>query len=130
MPMEILLRAAGIAAAGMVLAVLLKKQTPELGMLLALFVSCAVLTLCLGILGDIFDFLRDVASLTGLSDGLVVPVIKAAGVAVLTKISADICRDAKESGIAAGVETVGAVVGLYMVLPLFRNLLDMVRPLL
>ena len=48
----------------------------------------------------------------------------------LTHISAEVCRDAKESGIAAFVETAGAAVALCVALPLLRAVLDTVTGLL
>ncbi|MCL2082030.1 MAG: stage III sporulation AC/AD family protein [Oscillospiraceae bacterium] len=128
--MDVLFKAAGLAIAGLALTVLLKKETPELGMLLALFVSCAVLMLCFDLLRDVLGFMLDMIDLAGLPDDTVTPVIKTSCVAIVTKITADICRDAKETGIATGIETAGAVVGLYVVLPLFQSLLDMMKSLL
>ena len=52
------------------------------------------------------------------------------GIAVLTRISAEVCRDAGESGIAASVETAGAVLALWVALPLLRAVLDTVTGLL
>ncbi|MFR3922676.1 MAG: SpoIIIAC/SpoIIIAD family protein [Dysosmobacter welbionis] len=46
----------------------------------------------------------------GLSPAVLAPVLKTVGIAILTHISAEVCRDAKESGIAAFVETAGAAV--------------------
>ena len=127
---EILFKAAGLAVAGMVLTVLLKKQAPELGVLLALFVSCTILLLSFELLGEVFGFMRGLIGFTGLSEDVVLPVVKTAGIAIVTKITADLCRDAKESGIASGIEMAGAVIGLYVVLPLFQSLLDLTRALL
>ena len=56
--------------------------------------------------------------------------LKTVGIAILTHISAEVCRDAKESGIAAFVETAGAAVALCVALPLLRAVLDTVTGLL
>ena len=57
-------------------------------------------------------------------------VLKTVGIAIRTHISAEVCRDAKESGIAAFVETAGAAVALCVALPLLRAVLDTVTGLL
>ena len=66
----------------------------------------------------------------GLSPAVLAPVLKTVGIAILTHISAEVCRDAKESGIAAFVETAGAAVALCVALPLLRAVLDTVTGLL
>ena len=66
----------------------------------------------------------------GLSPAVLAPVLKTVGIAILTHISAAVCRDAKESGIAAFVETAGAAVALCVALPLLRAVLDTVTGLL
>ena len=128
--MDTLVRAAGIAIAGMICAVLLKKDTPKLGMVLGLFVAVTILLLGLDVFRAVLDFMNGITRMTGLSDDIVLPVIKTAGIAILTRITADICKDAKETAIASGVEFAGAVAGLYVVLPLFQGLIELMDGLL
>lgn len=128
--MDTLLKVAGIAIAGMALSVVLKKETQEMGMVLGLFVAVTILAMGLDVFRSILDFMGGMSSMTGLSSDTTLPVIKTAGIAILTKITADICRDAKESAIASSVETVGAMVGLYVVLPLFQALIELMNGLL
>jgi stage III sporulation protein AD len=66
----------------------------------------------------------------GLSQAVLEPVLKIAGISVLTRVSAEICRDAKESGIAAGVETAGAALALVTALPLLEAVMSTLRQLL
>ena len=61
---------------------------------------------------------------------VVAPVVKTTGIAILTRLAAELCRDAKESGIAAFVETAGAACALCAALPLLETVLDMVTGLL
>jgi len=128
--MDALAKAAGIAVAGMVCAVLLRKETPELGMVLGMVVAVGLLIAGMDVFSAVLDFMKGIARMAGLSDDIVLPVVKTAGIAILTKITADICRDAKESAIASGVEIVGAAAGLYVILPLFQGLVDLMTGLL
>ena len=73
------------------------------------------------------DTLADTA---GLSPAVLAPVVKTVGIAVLTRVSAELCRDAKEGGIAAFVETAGAAAALLVSLPLLKTVLSMVTGLL
>ena len=73
---------------------------------------------------------KQLGEAAGLSPAVLAPVLKTVGIAILTHISAEVCRDAKESGIAAFVETAGAAVALCVALPLLRAVLDTVTGLL
>lgn len=50
-------------------------------------------------------------------------IFKALGIAYLTNITAQICRDCGENGIAGGVETVGKIELLLLALPLLSEVL-------
>ena len=66
----------------------------------------------------------------GLSPAVLAPVVKTSGIAILTRLAAELCRDAGESGIAAFVETAGAACALCAAVPLLETVLTMVTGLL
>ena len=119
--MEDILKIAAAAVAAAVCAVVVKQRAQEVGLVLSLAAGALVLTMAL------MDELGEAA---GLSPAVLAPVLKTVGIAILTHISAEVCRDAKESGIAAFVETAGAAVALCVALPLLRAVLDTVTGLL
>jgi stage III sporulation protein AD len=128
--MDTLFRMIGAAVIGLALTVIVKKNTPEIGLLLGVFVAIAVLTAGLDAFRSVKDFLDSVLGETGVPRELAAPVWKTCVIAVITKITAELCRDAKESAAASAVETAGAVLGLYAALPLFAALFDLTRVLL
>ena len=58
------------------------------------------------------------------------PLLKTAGIAVVTRIGADLCRDAGESAVASAVEMAGAMGALLAVLPLMQAAWEVLRSLL
>jgi len=54
--------------------------------------------------------------------GYAVLMLKALGIALISKISADICRDSGEGAIGSGVELGGKLVILSMCIPLIKEL--------
>ena len=52
------------------------------------------------------------------------------GIAILTRIAAELCRDAGEGGIAAAAETAGAAAAVLTALPLLRAVLSTITGLL
>lgn len=57
-------------------------------------------------------------------------LFKALGIAVLTQICAQMCRECGESGIAGGVEAVGKTELLLLCIPLFEEILSLAQELL
>ena len=114
---------AKIAAVGLTAAVLgtvLRRNTPELALLLVLCAGVWILASVAGGLGAVVGLMEELAGLAGLSEELLEPVVKTVALSILTRLTAEICRCAGESGLAAFVETAGTVLALVVALPLVR----------
>lgn len=128
--MELVLKAAACAAAVAVVGLAVKKGSPEMSALLALGAALFCVYLVSGALGEITDFMRELSSLPGMTAPTVNVVLRTVAIAIVTRLSSDVCRDAGQSALSAGVETAGAAAALYIALPLFRSVLGVVRELL
>ena len=120
--------AAAVIAA--ICAVTVRKQTPEIGMLVALTASVLVLLSCGTALGEILAVLRKLGEKGGLSGGYMEPVVKIVGISFIARIAGEICRDAKEGGLASAVETAGAVLALFAMLPLVDGMVSLLTQML
>ena len=125
-----MVKIAAIAVAAALCSVVGKKNVAELGMVLALCAGAIILSCSLGALEGVKELMDTLADTAGLSPAVLAPVVKTVGIAVLTRVSAELCRDAKEGGIAAFVETAGAAAALFVSLPLLKTVLSMVTGLL
>ena len=125
-----MVKIAAIAVAAALCAVVVKKNVAELGMVLALCAGAIILSCSLGALEGVKELMDTLADTAGLSPAVLAPVVKTVGIAVLTRVSAELCRDAKEGGLAAFVETAGAAAALLVSLPLLKTVLSMVTGLL
>ena len=125
-----MVKIAAIAVAAALCAVVVKKNVAELGMVLALCAGAIILSCSLGALEGVKELMDTLADTAGLSPAVLAPVVKTVGIAVLTRVSAELCRAAKEGGIAAFVETAGAAAALLVSLPLLKTVLSMVTGLL
>lgn len=126
---NILLKMVGLALIGVVLTALAQKHTPDIALALGIFVTGGILFLGLDVIVELIRFIERLTGAVNLPEDIIAPVLKVTGIAIVTKITSDICRDAKETAMATGVEITGAVVGLYSALPLMNGLLDMVLSL-
>ena len=125
-----MVKIAAIAVAAALCAVVVKKNVAELGMVLALCAGAIILSCSLGALEGVKELMDTLADTAGLSPAVLAPVVKTVGIAVLTRVSAELCRDAKEGGIAAFVETAGAAAAMFVSLPLLKSVLSMVTGLI
>lgn len=128
--MESIVKIAAIAVTAALCAVVVKKQVPELGLVLGILAGAVILAFSMTALKGAKELMDTLADAAGLSPAVIAPVIKTVGIAIVTKLAAEICRDAKEGGIAAFVETAGATGALFVCLPLLETVLSMVTELL
>ena len=121
---------AAVALVAAVCAVTIRKHTPEIAMLLALTAGVLILVSCISVMSDVLTVLREIGGKGGLSQTLIQPVVKVIGISLITRLTAEICRDAKEGGLASAVEIAGAFFALFTVLPLILSLLTLLAELL
>ena len=118
--MDTMARLAAGAVTAALLAAVQRKNTPELALLLILAAGVWLLAAVAGGLGAVVALIRELAGMAGVSEALLEPVVKTVALSILTKLTAEVCRSAGESGLAAFVETAGAVLALVVAIPLVR----------
>ena len=128
--MEPIVKVCAAAVTASAVCLLLKKNSPEMGLPLALGVCCGIFILALGLLRPVLELVDTARKLSGLPDALFYPVVKSVGIGICTKLAADTCRDSGQAAMGSAVETAGAVCALYAALPLMETLLDMLEEML
>jgi len=128
--MELMVRVAAAAVTAAVLSAVLRRNTPELSLLLVLSAGLWMLALAVNALGTALDVLRELTALAGVEEELLTPVVKTVALSLVTRLTAEICRGAGESGIAAFVETAGTVFALGVSLPMIRAVVILMGELL
>lgn len=128
--MEDILKMAAVAVISAICAVVVKKNVRELGMVLSLTAGVLILAFMLPAAERVLDFVEETARLAELAPELLSPVARTVGIALVTRVSAEVCRDAGEGGIASFLETGGAAAALLAVLPLLETVLELVRTLM
>ena len=125
-----MIRLAAVGVTAVTLSAVLKRNTPELALLLALAAGLWIFASVAGGLRAVTALMAELAGQAGLSEVLLEPVIKTVVLSLVTKITVEICRSAGEGGIAAFVETAGAVLALLAALPLVRAVAQLMGELL
>ena len=128
--MEAMAKLAAVGVTAVVLSAVLKKNTPELALLLVLAAGVWMLVLVANGLRAVVALMEELADQAGLSETLLEPVVKTVALSILTRLTAEICRSAGEGGVAAFVETAGTVLALLAALPLVRAVAQLMGELL
>ena len=111
---------------GAVLSLMLAKGAPEIGLVLAIAATFLILLIGIQVVSTVLDFARVLQHAAQLSPTLLMPVFQTVGVSILTKLSADVCRDAGQGAIAGAVELTGTVIAIYIALPLMQTVFEMI----
>lgn len=128
--MEQVVQITALCVVGALLALTVKRGSPEQALLLVL--GCVVLALLslVGALQELMDFLVELGERSGVAEELFVPLYKTIGIALIVKLGGEVCRDAGEAALAAAIETAGTVCALLVALPLLRAVLSMLLELM
>lgn len=120
---------AAVAVAGALCATVIKRQTPDMALVVTLCAVTVILGKAMVLLEPVRMLMDALGESAGLSAAVLAPVVKTVGIALLTRVCAELCRDANESGIAAAVEIAGSACAMVVCLPLFRAVLEMILEL-
>lgn len=120
----------GVVLCAALLAVLLRTQRPELALCLCLGAGALVVVRLAQQLVPLVSSVRTMMETGGVSGVYLTVVLKAAGIALVTQLTADTCRDAGETALAAKAELVGRVMLLVLAVPLFEQVLSLVTALI
>lgn len=125
-----IIKVAAAAVAAALCAVVVRRQSPEIALALGVGACALVVLYCSGALAAVMELADKLAQTGGLSAQVVEPVLKTAGIAIVTRLAADFCKDAQEGGLASAVELAGTALALAAVLPLMSAVLDVLTRLL
>ena len=125
-----MIKLGALAITAALCAVVVKQKTQDIGIVLALS-ACVILILStMPAFEEIGGMIDEMGEMAGISEVILSPVIKTVGIAIVTKLSAEVCRDAKENGIATFVELAGATAAILLIIPLFKMVLELIGGLL
>lgn len=115
---------------GVILCLSLGKERKETAVLLSLAI-CAMAALTAGaFLSPVLDFLRELSSLAGLDSSVLTILLKVLGIGLVSQLAQLICADSGNDAMGKALQILTGVVTLWLALPLFRSLLELVRDVL
>ena len=128
--MDLLYRATAVLLLSSLLGILLKKNAPELSLLLSLAAVLFVFLSAMSAAEQFREFVRTIQSYLSGMDMLMLPVFKCLAIAVTSRVGAELCRDANQAAAASSLELMGTVCALGVAMPLILSLVKTLGGLL
>ena len=120
----------GISITALILSLFLKDYNKTVSLILVLFSSALLFFKIVGSIGEITDTLKEITDNAGELSSYLKLMLKVLGIALITQITADICRDCGETALAGQTEVVAKIVIVAMILPLFEAVVKIISGLL
>lgn len=128
--MALIFKAAAAALTAALIALLIRQKNPEIALLMSIATVTLILTAVVGMSDGLLRLRKAVAALTENDTSFSVPIIKCTAVAIVTKITGDLCRDSSQSAAASAVDLAGTFCALSIVMPLILSMLELAGDML
>lgn len=125
-----ILRLVGFAIAATTLLVLLRRERPEMALILSLAVGAFILLAILPAIGQVVTLLDTLTMKAHVRLIFFDTVLKILGIAYLAEFGAQVARDAGETAVASKIELAAKVLILVLALPIVNAILDLILRLL
>lgn len=128
--MDMVWKAAGLVLIALILSSLVAARDKAFSSVLTMGVCTMVLIFALQFLSPVMDFLRQLEELALLQSDMMKILLKVCGIGILTEITALLCTDSGNASLAQSLRTLSTAVILWMSIPIFQALLDLIREIL
>ncbi len=117
------MKAAALALTAALIGIVLRRTNPEMTLLLSICTVVLIMGAALGFTKSFTELAQTVQRIFGVSETMIKPVIKCVAVAIITKMTSDLCKDSSQSAAASAVELAGTVCALCIIMPLLMSML-------
>lgn len=119
-----MLKVAVIGVMAVFLAIPLKKEKAEIGMLVIMAACLLLLSLSLGKLEELISTIRQVESYLGEGAMYIGILLKMVGITYVAEFGANLCKDAGYGAVANQIEFYGKLMILAVSIPILMTLID------
>ena len=121
------LQISGAVLLAVILVLALKSYCKEISTILAITVCCLTGLTALRYLQPVLEFLKKLEDLGGLDEVMIEILLKATGIGILSEIANLVCKDAGNESMGKSMQLLGTAVILYLSLPLFQTLIELLQ---
>jgi len=128
--MTLFVQICGAVFLAVVLVLALKSTSKEFAAVLAMVVCCLTTVAALNYLKPVLQFLQSLENLGNLDNTMVEILLKSTGIGIITDIAMLVCKDAGNESMGKAVQILGSAVILYLSVPLFTALIELLQKIL
>lgn len=128
--MELFIKTCGIVLLSVILILALGNRSRELSMVLGIAVCAMAALAALEYLSPVISFISQLEEIGGLDHSMVKILLKVTGIGLISEIAALICSDSGSGSIGKAVKLLGAAVILWLSLPLYSMLVELLERIL
>ena len=128
--MELPVKVCGVLLVSCCAALIIRKSNPEISMLLSMAAVTLVLGACVLLFKPLADLWEKTREIYGAGDAYLLPVVKCCAVALVVKLTAELCREASQSAAASAVEYLGVLCALGAAMPLIVTMMTAIGEML
>jgi stage III sporulation protein AD len=128
--MDIFLKIIACIFVSVTVCLVLSKQNKDIATLLSIGVCCMVATVAFSFFQPVIDFLSKLQDLTGVDENLFMILTKTVGIALVGEVASMICNDAGYGAMGKVLQILSACVVLWLSLPLFTKLIELIESVL
>ncbi len=128
--MELFLKVTAGILLSLVFILVIAKSGKDYSVAMVVVACCLIAAATFSILEPVLDFAKELQSVSDLDHEMFTVVLKAVGISLLTEITANICADAGSNALGKLLQIFSGIVILWLSLPLFSALLELVKDIL
>ncbi len=128
--MDIFYKATGAILLAVILSLTLAKEGKDFSVVLIILVCCISAVAAFSFLEQVVDFIASLEQLGNLDSQFIKILLKTVGIGLLAEIAGLICTDAGNAALGKAIGFLSTAVILWLSLPLFTELMDIVKKVL
>lgn len=128
--MDVFIKAASGVLIALVLYLVLAKQGKDISTILTVAVCCMIAAAAVNYLEPVISFFKNLQTVGQLDHEMLNIILKSVGIGVLAEITCLICNDAGNAALGKTLQILAAAVVLWMSVPLFTSLIELVEEIL
>ena len=117
----------GLCIVATIVIKLFDKTNKEYGLVIGLATAGFILLLAISYLSPIVSAIENLFDISGVPKNYLEIIFKSIGICYLTQLGCDYCKDANENVLASELELAGKISLLIIALPLFSELVDIIK---
>ena len=122
-----MLRVTAAAICALFSCLLLRRTNPELAAALCICAVVLILLATMSMSSGLLELKTLLQERFALSESVMQPVLKCVAIGIVTRLTADLCKDSAQSAAASAVELAGTLCALGIIMPLLTTMLQMVE---